>query len=184
MRDHLEGAAERVAGFLGRVDLRDHPRFALRGRRSAAANRRESLRVVEVTAAGSAMPTPPMRDDVARDLDAEAREELAGEGAGGDARRGLAGAGALEDVAHVVALVLQRAGEVGVARAAAASPARARAPVASSGGSAPTCIVFCQLVQSRLRIEQRDRPAERLALADAREHLGRSDSIAMRRPRP
>ena len=53
-------------------------------------------------------------------LDADVREQLARERAGGDARRGLARAGALEDVAHVVALVLGAAGEIGVARAAGA----------------------------------------------------------------
>ena len=47
-----------------------------------------------------------------------------------------------------------------------------RAPVASGGGSGPTCMVFCQLVQSRFLISERDRSAERLPLADARQHLG------------
>src|SRR5437660_145119 len=44
---------------------------------------------------------------VATDLDAEFLEQQLGERAGGNARRGLAGAGAFEDVAQVVRVVLQ-----------------------------------------------------------------------------
>ena len=54
---------------------------------------------------------------MAGDADAGLREQLPRNGAGGDARRGLAGARALEDVADVVAAVLGDAGEIGVARA-------------------------------------------------------------------
>ena len=52
---------------------------------------------------------------VGEDLDAERAQELLGDGAAGDARGGLAGAGALEDVAHVAEPVLLRADQVGVA---------------------------------------------------------------------
>ena len=49
-----------------------------------------------------------------------AAEQLPREPAERDARGGLARAGALEHVANVVVVVLERAGEIGVARAAAA----------------------------------------------------------------
>ena len=51
---------------------------------------------------------------MAPDLDPELLEQPAGEGARRDARRRLARAGALEDVAGVVAVVLEDADEVGV----------------------------------------------------------------------
>jgi hypothetical protein len=51
---------------------------------------------------------------VAAHLDAEVAEEEPGQGAGGNARRGLAGAGALQHVPQVVVAVLHHAGEVGV----------------------------------------------------------------------
>ena len=57
------------------------------------------------------------RDDVAVDVDAELLEEAAGDRGGGDTRRRLAGAGALEHGAHVIEAVLHGAGEVGVAGA-------------------------------------------------------------------
>ena len=49
--------------------------------------------------------------------DAELVEQAARDGARGDARRRLARRRALEDVARVVAIVLEDAGEIGVARA-------------------------------------------------------------------
>ncbi|KXW71501.1 hypothetical protein MPHL43072_15880 [Mycolicibacterium phlei DSM 43072] len=55
-------------------------------------------------------------DDVRDHLDAERLlEEVAGDGAGGDAGRGLAGAGALQHRAGVVEAVLEHARVVGVA---------------------------------------------------------------------
>ena len=51
------------------------------------------------------------------DLDPELAQERARDGAGGDPRRGLARGRALEHVAYVVEAVLERAGEVGMARA-------------------------------------------------------------------
>ena len=47
--------------------------------------------------------------------DAELARKRCADGAGGDARRGLARRGALEDVARVVAVVLEDPGEIGVA---------------------------------------------------------------------
>ena len=67
------------------------------GRRSAVAARRAHL------------------DHVAEHLGAELGEEQLGQRAGGDAGRGLPGAGPLEHVAGVVEAVLLHADEVGVA---------------------------------------------------------------------
>ena len=78
------------------------------------------------SSAGAATRTPPRRDDVAPDLDPELVEQPPGQGAGGHPRRGLPGAGPLEDVARVEPIVLEHAGEVGVARAGTGDPAAAQ----------------------------------------------------------
>ena len=59
-----------------------------------------------------------------------------------------------------------------------------RAPVASAGGSAPTYIVFCQLVQSRLRTTSATGPPSVSPLRMPDSTSAVSDSMAMRRPRP
>ena len=105
-----------------------------------------------VTTSGSPTRHRTEREHVAGDVDVERGEELAGQRAGGDARGGLAGAGALEDVAHVVAVVLQRAREIGMSGTRTCHRRRAWRRSASAGASAPTCIVCCQFFQSRLRI--------------------------------
>ena len=51
---------------------------------------------------------------MADDRDPDRRQERLGQGAGDDPRRGLAGAGALQNVARVVEAVLLHAGQVGV----------------------------------------------------------------------
>ena len=56
-------------------------------------------------------------DDVGADVDAEFGEQHLGECSAGDAGGGLAGTGALEDVTGVREIVLEGAGEVGVAGA-------------------------------------------------------------------
>lgn len=56
------------------------------------------------------------REHVTDDMDVERGEELAGKCTGGDACGRLSGTGALEDVTHVAAVVLQRAGEIGMSR--------------------------------------------------------------------
>ena len=58
-----------------------------------------------------------MDERVAVEVDAEFGEQPLGDRAHGDARGGLAGAGAFEDVADVIEAVLDGAGEVGVAGA-------------------------------------------------------------------
>src|SRR2546422_5119464 len=54
--------------------------------------------------------------DVAADLDVELLEQQLAHGPAGDPGDGLAGAGALQDVARVLAVVLEDAREVGVPR--------------------------------------------------------------------
>src|SRR5437879_13074608 len=64
--------------------------------------------------------------DVAADLDVELLEQQLAHGPAGDAGDGLAGAGALQDVARVLAVVLEDAREVGVRRAGPRDLAPAR----------------------------------------------------------
>src|SRR2546428_14074879 len=66
--------------------------------------------------------------DVAADLDVELLEQQLAHGPAGDPGDGLAGAGALQDVARVLAVVLEDAREVGVARAGPRDLPAARLP--------------------------------------------------------
>ena len=77
--------------------------------------------------AGRSAPIGAERAHAAADLDAELAQQHLGEGAGRHPRRGLARRGALEHVAQVAAQVLDAAGEVGVARAAARCSRRSSA---------------------------------------------------------
>src|SRR2546428_12994481 len=65
---------------------------------------------------------PPQLDDVGADLDVELLEQQLAHGPAGDPGDGLAGAGALQDVARVLAVVLEDAREGGVARAGPRDP--------------------------------------------------------------
>src|SRR3989442_12715792 len=69
---------------------------------------------------------PPQLDDVGADLDVELLEQQLAHGPAGDPGDGLAGAGALQDVARVLAVVLENAREVGVPRAGPRDLAPAR----------------------------------------------------------
>ena len=64
--------------------------------------------------------------EVATDANVELREKTPTDRRGGDARRRLARRRALENVARVVAIVLENAGEIGVAGANARDGAGAR----------------------------------------------------------
>ena len=110
----LERPAEALVLLPEPVDLGDHRRR----RRSVEAADRIVVDGVEVGGPeirGSRSVDAGDPGHVASDRHPDRRQELPGEGAGGDARRGLAGAGPLEDVAGVVEAVLEEAGEVGVA---------------------------------------------------------------------
>src|SRR5262249_51200559 len=66
--------------------------------------------------------------DAAPDLDPEFAQQHAGEGSGGDASRGLAGRGTLQDVAQVAPQVFETAREVRVTGTGSAHPALLGAP--------------------------------------------------------
>ena len=100
---------------------------------------------------------------VRRDLDAECAQERLRDAARRHARRGLARARALEDVARVVRADLQHAREDPRARAAARSPGM------PSGRSPATAMTSSQFSQSRLAIGKCDRAADGLAEPHARE---------------
>ena len=120
-RDHFERAAGGIAGIAAAIDLRDHVDFGIEvgaaqrrvGADVARRFERDAKRRVEADAVDAI--------DVADDLDVECLQQLPGDRAGRDARRGLARARALEHVANVGAVVFDRARKVGMARAAAAS---------------------------------------------------------------
>ena len=112
--DDFADAAERVAGALDLVDLRDHPRF---GGGVERAQRRRVGRGVDVRrhSAGRAASMPPRCTRWLPIATPNSREEALADGAGGDARGRLARRRALENVARVVAVVLEQSGEIGVA---------------------------------------------------------------------
>ena len=104
-------------------------------------------------------------------------------GAGGDARRGLARRRALEDVARVVAVVLEDAGEVGVAGTHARDGALARG-VRRRASRGAGSMISCQFFQSRLWISIAiGEPSVSPARTPERNSTV-SFSICMRRPRP
>ena len=120
--------------------------------------------------------------DVAADANAELVEQPLADRAGGDARGRLARRGALEDVARVVAVVLEQAGEVGVAGPRTRVTARRRGSGSSSRGAGS--MISCQFSQSRLRMSMAiGEPIVSPARTPERNSTS-SRSICMRRPRP
>ena len=105
-------------------------------------------------------------DHVRVDLDAERAQERLAERPAGDARGGLAGGGALEDVAHVGLLVLLRADQVGVA---GPRQVHLRDLGLDRPGAHPLLPVGVVAVGDL----QRDRAAERAPVAHAGRDLGR-----------
>ena len=99
-----------------------------------------------------------------------AREQLPGHRAGGDAGGGFTRAGALEHVANVVVIVLERAGEIGVTRT---RPHHRRAIGAGRAGRRLRLDVHRVLPVLPILVanEQRDRRAGGLAAAHARQEL-------------
>ena len=117
VRHHFENAAHGVAGPVGFVHHFLHLRFDF----GVHAAEQDFLALVQRAdffprGRGAADGRASMADHVAQDLDAELAEKGLGERAGSDARGGLTRAGALEDIARVVKIVLERAGKVGMAR--------------------------------------------------------------------
>jgi hypothetical protein len=101
--------------------------------------------------------------NVAPDAHAEFRQEAAADRRGSNASRGFPRGGALEDVARVVTIILEEAGQVRVTRP---HPRHRAAPwigVAFAGAGSMTS---CQFFQSRFRmsIEMANRLSGRRAL--------------------
>ena len=113
----LEDAAQRVAGVAGRVDGRDHPRVGVSVQRSVwrCPPRWPAMRV-EADRAGGGRRRRRWRSRGCRSSTPMAASSWRASRAGGDARRRFPRARPFEDVAQIVVAVLQRAGEVGVAR--------------------------------------------------------------------
>ena len=171
--DHFKRSAEGVAGFLGRIDRRHHLLSRAPCRRTAAAlpaRGRGPRRTTRRCRAGTT--TPPMPVMWLVMSQPIAQQQLAGDRAGGDARRGFARAGALEHVANVVVIVFERAGEVGMTRAAAAPPAARLAPVDPAGACALDVHRVLPVLPILVAHQQRDRRAGGLAAAHARQELG------------
>ncbi len=98
------------------------------------------------------------------DADAELAQEPLADRRRRDARRGLASRGALENVARVVAIVLEEAGEVGVAGAHARDRALARNAGVGVGRGVHDLLPVLPVA---IADQHRDRRADRLAGADA-----------------
>ncbi len=103
---------------------------------------------------------------MAADLDAQGAQELLGERSRGDARRGLARARALQDVAHVGEPELLEARQVGVAR-----PRQVRLLDLRVDGPGIHPLFPVRVVA--VRDQDRDRAAERLSVPDPRPDLDR-----------
>jgi len=138
--DDLEEAAERVELVGGGIDRRDHRRLGVavdasdRRAISVVADRGEGNLSVNVEAGAADL------HDVAGHLDVEVGEELLAEPTGRHAAGRFAGAGALQDVPQVCAVVLEPAGQVGVSGAwpghLAGIPFRCRLVAAFTDGAA------------------------------------------------
>ena len=160
----LEGAAEALVLLPEPVDLLDH-------RRRRVGVEAADRVVVDAVEVGGPEVVGRRRLDagdpghVAADRHADRLEELAGEAAGGDAGRRLAGAGPLEHVARVLEAVLEEPREVGVA---GARQVDLLDPLPALPRTHPLDPVLVVAVGD----EQRDRAAERPAVADAGADLG------------
>ncbi len=113
-RDHLDHAAQRIARGLGRVDPGDH--LALRFRVEAAHGAGVGGGIQGLgDRDGGLRHHPTQFHDVRTDFHAELFQQHLAHRAAGDARHRLARARPLQDVARVLAVVLERAGEIRVA---------------------------------------------------------------------
>ena len=116
MRHHLEDSAGGIAGAVHRVHLGLHALLGfligavqqdfILGRQGA--NLGEGNRPRQARAAHL--------NHMAEHLDLERRQQLLGHRSGGHARRGLTGAGPLQNVARLRKVVLKRSRQVGMAR--------------------------------------------------------------------
>src|SRR5437764_14735982 len=109
--------------------------------------------------------------DVAADFDPELFQQQLAHSAAGHARYGLARAGPLQDVARVLAVVLQAAGEVGVPRPGPGDLAPPLGAPASTGGIRLRRHHVLPVLPVAVPHQHRDGRAERLARAHPREPL-------------
>ena len=116
--------------------------------------------------------------------DAELPQQLPADGADGDARRRFAGAGAFEHVADVVVAVLDDAGEVGVAGPRPRDGGALDARCVAVRRRASTAIVCCQFSQSLFGISSAIGAPVVTPWRTPLSTSARSDSMAIRRPRP
>ena len=169
--DDLERAAERVAGVLRGVDGGHHPLLDFRIDAAQWSVVGQGLCVGERHRSRRRQHRVPDRRDVAGDAHAEPAEELSGERAGGHACGRLACAGALEHVADVGVSVLDRAGQVRMARA---RPRDVR-PLGAGGALWHFRLDVHRLLPVdpvAIADEERDRRTGRDAVTDAGDDLG------------
>ena len=173
----LEHASDRVSGRARLVDALDHPRLRIgigtaERRLIGLVARARAVRRIHGHATDLGRERP--------DLDAELAKEGPRDPARRDPGRRLAGRGPLEDVAHVVEAVLERPGQVGVARSNARD--RRRSLVAAVCGRQQ--LTGLRIGQRRhlhdlgpvlpvtVVDEQQDRRAEGRPMPDAAQDLG------------
>src|SRR5690606_37849878 len=165
--DDFDDSAEGVAGLAGVVYFGDHAGAGLR----VEAAHRVGVDAGEVLRGGDGGVVgdgdAAHRHDVADDFHAERlAEELAGDFTQGDARGGLAGAGALQDRAGFVIAVLLHAHEVGVPRPGAGQGGVARHPFELLGGHGVGGHDFLPFGPFGVAHLDRHRPAEGAAVTD------------------
>ena len=164
-RDDLERAAERVARRHRLADARLHAFFDLRvvAVQPVGVERRvraENLRDIDFRwVNGHAADLRDVRDDA----DAERAQEFLAGAADGHAHRRFAGARTLEDVADVLARVFLVPREVGMAGPRRRDRLTRRL--------AERRHAVCPVLEIAVLDRERDRAAERLAKAHARQHL-------------
>ena len=166
---HLEGPAEALVLLAQAVDLLDH-----RAPRSSGSRQRTGSSSTPSKSAGSrswgaGASTPAIRVTWLRIVTPTAARNCRASRAGGDARRGLAGARALEHVAGVLEAVLLQAGEVGVAGTRQVDLLDALAALPRAHPLDPVLVVA-------VGDQQRDRAAQRASRGGPRSGPRRSPS--------
>jgi hypothetical protein len=123
---------------------------------------------------------PAHRDHVAQHLDAEFAQQRLGHGAHRHPRRRFAGAGALQNVARVVEIVLDGARQIGVAR----PRTRHRLALVLAALDVFHRQRFGPVLPVLVADQNGHRRADGVGMAHAGHDLRRSVSIFMRPPRP
>ena len=185
--DHLEGAAERVAGFLARASIAAIIRCSTScvdaAQRRVVGQRRGLRRTTTVVRSGSRDAAD--REDVAGDAGRRPRASSCRATAPAATRAAVSRALARSRTSRMSSwsYLARRRGRRG--RAAAASPAARLAPVGVGRRLAvrrASCC--CQFTQSRFSISSAIGPPIVSPARTPERISARSDSIAMRRPRP